>query len=162
MWRQAGRGAAGAGVPCGRVSIRCAARGGQHRQDRQRHLLPPRGSAAPVRGFDTGPGNTLLDAWCRRRTGKDDDEWPMGGDGKTDDALLLGLLADRISVNRRRRAPDVSASIWRGWTPRCGKKASVAPADVQATLTALTRAQSVWRLAICPALCAAAACSTWR
>lgn len=55
-------------------------------------LLPPRGE---VRGFDCGPGNMLLDLWCRRHLGKPYDAdglWAAGG--HVDAALLERLLAD--------------------------------------------------------------------
>ncbi len=49
----------------------------------------------PVIGFDTGPGNTLLDAWARRHLGRDRDEdgrWAAGG--KPSVMLLEKLLGD--------------------------------------------------------------------
>jgi len=59
-------------------------------------LLPADcGSQEPVRGFDTGPANTLLDGWCRQHTGRAFDE---GGEwarsGTVHDALLARMLAD--------------------------------------------------------------------
>ena len=53
-------------------------------------LLP---AAGEVRGFDTGPANALLDAWCERHTGQ---AFDGGGGfarrGRVDDALLARLL----------------------------------------------------------------------
>ena len=49
----------------------------------------------PIAGFDTGPGNTLLDAWIRRHLDSDYDEggrWASGG--TTIPALLEAMLAD--------------------------------------------------------------------
>ena len=55
-------------------------------------LLPARGD---VRGFDTGPANALMDAWCQRHTGQ---AFDAGGafarSGRIDDALLARLLAE--------------------------------------------------------------------
>jgi anhydro-N-acetylmuramic acid kinase len=54
--------------------------------------LPLDGS---VRGFDTGPGNTLLDAWCERHTGNAfdrDGAWSAGGVVISE--LLAALRAD--------------------------------------------------------------------
>ena len=58
-------------------------------------LLPARGSSEPVRGFDTGPGNTLMDAWCERHTGNAfDDGGAWGAGGRVDEQLLATLLAE--------------------------------------------------------------------
>ena len=49
----------------------------------------------PLGGFDTGPGNALLDAWCEAHTGKTYDAggaWASGG--KVHPGLLNALLAD--------------------------------------------------------------------
>jgi anhydro-N-acetylmuramic acid kinase len=49
----------------------------------------------PVLGFDTGPGNRLVDAWCRRHTGRDFDaggQWARTG--KIDAALLARLMSE--------------------------------------------------------------------
>ena len=46
-----------------------------------------------VQGFDTGPGNTLLDAWARRCLDKDyDDGGQWAASGTPDEALLSELL----------------------------------------------------------------------
>lgn len=50
---------------------------------------------APVMGFDTGPGNTLMDLWCRQHRGTAmdrDGEWASGGEILP--ALLESLLDD--------------------------------------------------------------------
>ncbi len=53
-------------------------------------LLPADGQ---VRGFDTGPANALLDAWCRRHTGAAFDAGgAFAARGTTDGALLRALL----------------------------------------------------------------------
>lgn len=44
-------------------------------------------------GWDTGPGNTLLDAWCKQHTGKDyDDNGQWAASGQVDLELLNLLL----------------------------------------------------------------------
>ncbi len=46
------------------------------------------------RGFDTGPGNMLLDAWCQKHTGNAyDDDGNWGASGAVDNALLSKLKA---------------------------------------------------------------------
>jgi anhydro-N-acetylmuramic acid kinase len=55
-------------------------------------LLP---AAGPVRGFDTGPANALLDAWCARHTGVAFDAGgAFAASGRVDDALLARLRAE--------------------------------------------------------------------
>src|SRR5690606_15670338 len=55
-------------------------------------LLPATG---PVRGFDTGPANALMDAWCLRHLGHAyDRDGAFAASGRVDEALLARLLAD--------------------------------------------------------------------
>jgi anhydro-N-acetylmuramic acid kinase len=132
----------------------------------------PADPAAPVLGFDTGPGNTLLDAWCRRQRGEPmDRDGAFAAQGRVDDALLRTLLADPFfsqpppkstgpehfspawlddrlrEASCRAGSPDPAANV------ASGQEADLAggrrrgqetppyrgePADVQATLVALT------------------------
>ena len=49
----------------------------------------------PVLGFDTGPGNTLLDSWCAQTLGKAyDDKGALAASGKVNASLLKQLLSD--------------------------------------------------------------------
>ncbi len=97
-------------------------------------LLPARGT---VRGFDTGPANGLMDAWCQRHTGT---AYDAGGAfaarGHVDGPLLARLLAEPWfaapppkSTGRDRFHLDWVEAALAG---------TEAPADVQATLLALT------------------------
>ncbi len=55
-------------------------------------LLPRTG---PVRGFDTGPANGLMDAWCALHRGQPfDANGELAGSGAIDSALLAALYAD--------------------------------------------------------------------
>ena len=55
-------------------------------------LLPTGGT---VRGFDTGPGNGLMDAWTLRHRGERyDRSGEMANEGRSDDSLLQALLAE--------------------------------------------------------------------
>ncbi len=57
--------------------------------------LLPAEPGAPVRGFDTGPGNTLMDAWCREHRGEPfDADGAWAASGSVDDALIARLLTD--------------------------------------------------------------------
>ena len=99
-------------------------------------LLPRSG---PVRGFDTGPANALLDAWCQRHTGRAyDAAGALAASGQVDAALLSRLLDDPWfalpppkSTGREQFHLDWVQARLRG---------GESPADVQATLLELTAA----------------------
>lgn len=92
-----------------------------------------------MQGFDCGPGNALMDAWCQQHTGKPFDEdgrWAAGGRVLPD--LLSALLAEPFfgQAPPKSTGRDLFNRPWldahlRGF-------ANAAPADVQATLTELT------------------------
>jgi anhydro-N-acetylmuramic acid kinase len=98
--------------------------------------LPPHG---PVRGFDTGPGNTLLDAWClRHRHVAFDRDGAWAATGRPIAALLEALRADSYFA----LPPPKSTGrdhFNLGWV-EARLQASYAPPDVQRTLLALTAA----------------------
>ncbi len=51
--------------------------------------------AIDITGFDTGPGNALMDVWCEAQTGNPYDvDGAMAAKGSVDDALLQQLLSD--------------------------------------------------------------------
>jgi anhydro-N-acetylmuramic acid kinase len=99
--------------------------------------LPPRGG---VRGFDTGPGNTLLDAWCERHTGAPfDRDGAWAASGRLQAGLLGALKADAYFA----RSPPKSTGRDRfhlAWLDEhlAALRPAPAPADVQRTLLALT------------------------
>ncbi len=91
-----------------------------------------------ILGFDTGPGNVLMDAWTQQHTGK---PYDAGGawaaTGTVDAALLAKLLAhpyftQTLPKSTGREAFDLN------WLTRCMDGLSVSPVNVQATLCALT------------------------
>jgi anhydro-N-acetylmuramic acid kinase len=90
-----------------------------------------------VTGFDTGPGNTLLDAWIRKHRKRPfDDGGAWAASGNVDETLLERLLAYEYF----RLAPPKSTGVEEfnlAWLARFGVDA-LAPADVQATLAELT------------------------
>ncbi|MBL8311328.1 MAG: anhydro-N-acetylmuramic acid kinase [Burkholderiales bacterium] len=113
-------------------------------------LLPATGSpeaAQPVLGFDTGPGNTLLDAWCERHTGKPFDErGAWGATGRVDEALLARLLSEPYfakpapkSTGRERfNLAWFDAALAAHGVAEGASGRMLNPVDVQATLVALT------------------------
>ena len=114
-------------------------------------LLQPDGGIA---GFDTGPGNTLMDAWTRRHQGLPYDEH---GSWAASAPLHDGLLQDLLSHEYFDRPPPKSTGIeefnllWlQGILDSLAKP--VAPESVQATLCELTAISVASSLAAsCPA-----------
>ena len=98
-------------------------------------LLPADGS--PARGFDTGPANTLLDAWIRRCRNLDyDKDGRWAASGTVDDELLEAMLGD----DYLRRAPPKSTGFEYfnlDWLARFAID-DLEPENVQATLLELT------------------------
>ena len=92
-----------------------------------------------VLGFDCGPGNALLDAWCRQHTGQPyDAEGRWAASGQVHEALLHSLLQEAYfqqpppkSTGRDLFNPSWLARQMSGYP-------QLSPADVQATLTELT------------------------
>ncbi|MCU0898344.1 MAG: anhydro-N-acetylmuramic acid kinase [Burkholderiales bacterium] len=96
--------------------------------------LPATGA---VRGFDTGPGNMLLDAWAGAHIGARFDRCgAWAASGKVDQALLDALLADPYFA-----APPPKSTgrerFHHAWLAR-HDVARLRPEDVQATLAELT------------------------
>lgn len=93
----------------------------------------------PVTGFDTGPGNTLLDAWIEKHQGAAfDDEGQWAAAGAVNDELLQGLLNDEWFG----KAPPKSTGFEYfnlEWLANQGV-AAIDARDVQATLAELTAA----------------------
>ncbi len=96
--------------------------------------LPP---SADVRGFDTGPGNALMDAWIQRHLGKPfdmDGSWAQSG--RPDDKLLNKLLTHEF-FSRKPPKSTGRDTFHIPWVEQylTGRER---PEDVQATLLALT------------------------
>ena len=103
-------------------------------------LLPALGSSEPVRGFDTGPGNTLMDAWCERHTGNAfDDCGVWGAAGRVDEQLLATLLAEPYfgQVPPKSTGRELFNLVWLD-AKLAAFGSPLAAVDVQATLVALT------------------------
>ncbi len=93
----------------------------------------------PVGGYDTGPGNMLMDAWIWRHRGRPyDKDGAWAGSGKVILPLLQQMLSDAwFSLP----APKSTGREYfnAGWIARqLGHFPGLAPQDVQATLLELT------------------------
>jgi anhydro-N-acetylmuramic acid kinase len=98
--------------------------------------LPPQGA---VRGFDTGPGNVLIDLWHARHHGAAfdrDGAWAKAG--RVHAALLAALLAEPYFAKAPPKSTgrDLFHAEW--LDAMLAGFGIVPPADVQATLVALT------------------------
>lgn len=105
-----------------------------------------------VLGFDCGPGNALMDAWCQRHLSQPfdvDGGWAAAG--RVHGELLATLLDEPYFSQSAPKSTgrDLFNPTWLGW--KLEHFSSVAPVDVQATLTELTAivcAASVKRYAV--------------
>ena len=100
--------------------------------------LLPADPTLPVTGFDTGPGNTLLDSWIRQHRGEGyDRDGSWAGSGQVDPGLLSWLLDDpyfRLQPPKS-TGPEYFNLDWLQRHQRIGR---LPPQDVQATLLELT------------------------
>ncbi|RQH00663.1 anhydro-N-acetylmuramic acid kinase [Paraburkholderia dinghuensis] len=92
-----------------------------------------------VRGFDCGPANALLDLWAERHLGKPYDEnGQLAASGTVHEPLLNTLLAEPFFAQQPPKSTgrDLFHAQWLDAALKGFE--SLAPADVQATLVALT------------------------
>ena len=104
----------------------------------------PADPTAAVRGFDTGPGNTLLDGWARRVLGTPmDRDGALAARGRVMPELLRAFLTEPYfgKPAPKSTGPEEFSMMWFG-RHLDALSASPNDADVQATLVALT-AQSI-------------------
>src|SRR6185369_11314964 len=97
--------------------------------------LPSRGE---VRGFDTGPGNVLLDLWHARHRGTSyDRDGAWARTGRVDVSLLTELLSESYfaGLPPKSTGRDLFDAQW---LDAMLDGRDIQPADVQATLVALT------------------------
>ena len=98
------------------------------------------GADGSTTGFDCGPGNALMDHWCQAHTGRAfDDAGAWAASGCVVDSLLSGMLADPYFALAAPKSTgrDRFHTAWLTARLRA-LPAAPPPADVQATLAALT------------------------
>jgi anhydro-N-acetylmuramic acid kinase len=104
----------------------------------------------PVLGFDCGPGNGLMDAWCLRHRGQGFDAGgAFAGEGRVDAGLLARLLADDYLAAEPPKSSG-SDRYHLGWLEAQLEGRALRPEDVQATLlefsaTSITQALARWQ-----------------
>jgi anhydro-N-acetylmuramic acid kinase len=102
-------------------------------------VLPSDGSCF---GFDTGPGNLLLDAWCCKHTGNSfDDRGSWGAAGQIHTELLNQLLSHPF-ISQAAPKSTGREMFNLAWLEQQLTGYSLAAQDIQATLVAFT-AQSL-------------------
>lgn len=89
-------------------------------------------------GFDTGPGNMLLDAWCQKHTGEAyDNDGNWGASGTVDNALLSQLKAHPFLAQPAPKSTG-REEFNLPWLEQQLQQFSLSPQDIQATATAFT------------------------
>ena len=103
----------------------------------------PAGQPDAVYGFDTGPANVLMDAWCLRHTGRSfDQDGVWASQGQAVESLLSTLLAHPYFAQPHPKSTG-REDFHVGWLDEVLQQyPAVAVEDVQRTLLQLT-AQSV-------------------
>lgn len=98
----------------------------------------PRDFSSPVFGFDTGPGNTLMNVWTERHRGQ---PWDRAGQWAASGNIHRQLL-DRLFTDPyfQRRPPKSTGpeTFNLTWLERHCVGLPLSPEDIQATLCALT------------------------
>jgi anhydro-N-acetylmuramic acid kinase len=92
-----------------------------------------------VGGYDTGPGNVLMDLWIARHQGRDyDADGAWAATGRVDEQLLASLLDEPYfrQPPPKSTGRDLFHAQW--LDAKLAGREGLAPADVQATLTRLT------------------------
>jgi anhydro-N-acetylmuramic acid kinase len=94
-----------------------------------------------VRGFDCGPGNALLDAWCQRHRGQAYDAagcWAAGGQPLP--SLLAAMQAEPFlhRMPPKSTGRDLFNADWLNRSLAAAHVPTASPQDVQATLAELT------------------------
>jgi anhydro-N-acetylmuramic acid kinase len=99
-------------------------------------LLAPH---TPVRGFDTGPANCLMDAWCQAQgLGDHDQDGCFASRGAAQSDLLGSLLDDPYFALRAPKSTGREAFNLDWLRERAPTLDLIEPADVQATLLELS------------------------
>ena len=101
-------------------------------------VLPPPG-AGPVLGFDCGPGNALMDAWCQQHTGQPfDADGAWAASGQLIPQLLASLLDEPYFAKPPPKSTgrDLFSLTW--LAQKLMPFAAYHPEDIQNTLTEFT------------------------
>ncbi|HTN32586.1 MAG TPA: anhydro-N-acetylmuramic acid kinase [Marinobacter sp.] len=94
---------------------------------------------APVTGFDTGPANALMDAWCQNQTGMPfDKDGQWANEGIVNQSLLGGMLSDAYFLKPAPKSTG-KEKFNLGWIKHHTQRhPDLCAEDVQRTLLQLT------------------------
>ena len=98
----------------------------------------PQNAPEKTTGFDTGPGNALMDFWfSQHQSGRFDAQGQWANSGNICPKMLSKMLSDPYF---QQTAPKSTGREYFNaqWLAKHTKNSTLKPADVQATLTALT------------------------
>lgn len=99
----------------------------------------PAGSTHPMQGFDTGPANGLMDAWCEKHRGcpfDEDGNWARTG--RVDQTLLSALLSEPYFCLPAPKSTGKELFNLRWLENHLKRYPDIRPKDVQRTLLELT------------------------
>ncbi len=112
--------------------------------------------APELLGFDCGPGNALMDAWCQAHTGQPyDDQGAWAASGRVQTPLLQQMLGEPFfgAAPPKSTGRDLFNPTW--LAGQLASAGSLRPEDVQATLTELTAISCAMSLLGVSPLCTA-------
>ncbi len=90
-------------------------------------------------GFDTGPGNLLLDGWCHRHLNQNyDDNGAWGATGSVNDELLALLKSHQFFAAKAPKSTGRETFNLAWLDNQLNRLPMIVPQDVQATLVRLT------------------------
>ena len=101
----------------------------------------PAGRQTPISGFDTGPGNALLDMWVQQHQQKQwDDKGQWAASGRLDQGLLQCMLEDSYfsAPAPKSTGKEYFSAQWLNLLLNQYNGETIAPIDVQHTLCHLT------------------------
>lgn len=99
----------------------------------------PKPPERKIFGFDTGPGNMLMDAWCLQHKGnRFDEDGQWAGQGKVSATLLEMLLSDPYFAKKPPKSTGREYFNLAWIKQHLDKLPVISPEDVQATLLELT------------------------
>ncbi len=107
----------------------------------------PASDEVPVTGFDTGPSNALMDAWCQDQTGRAyDKDGAWADEGIVDQSLLGDMLSEAYFSRQPPKSTGTEKFNLEWLKVLLNRHPDLSGADVQRTLlelTAVTVAQQI-------------------